>query len=250
MGLAGLALAEPEATPEADAAADAWYGYYGHGLGYRRYYGGYYGGWRGYGGWGYGYYGRKREADPAVLATTHSAPAVAPLVHPYGYALGYGYGLHHAPTVGYTVEHKATEHIPGAVTAVAGEPTVVHVGYAGYGGYGLWGRKKREADPAVVAVKHAAPTAVIPPPVPLARGENFLAPAAPHLHTVEHKGTEIIPGAVAAGTTPVAYAAPYGYGYGYGYGLHHPLLVAAPAAAEEAAVTDARKKREADPEAE
>merc|ERR1712088_960594 len=162
---------------------------------------------------------------------------------------GYGYGLHQAPTVGYTVEHKATEHIPGAVTAVAGEPTVVHV--AGYGlGYGLWGRKKREADPAVVAVKHAAPTAVIPPPVPYGLGENFLAPAAPHLHTVEHKGTEIIPGAVAAGTTPVAYAAPYGYGYGYGYGLHHPLLVAAPAAAEEAAVTDARKKREADPEAE
>merc|ERR1719201_2707152 len=146
----------------------------GRGLGYRRYYGGYYGGYYGRGyGYGYGYYGRKkREADPAVLATTHSAPAVAPLVHPYGYALGYGYGLHHAPTVGYTVEHKATEHIPGAVTAVAGEPTVVHV------------------------------------------------------------------------------AAPYGYGYGYGYGLHHPLLVAAPAAAEEAAVTDARKKREADPEAE
>merc|ERR1712210_443948 len=168
--LAGLALAEPEATPDADAAADAWYGYYGHGLGYRRYYGGYYG----------GYYGRKkREADPAVLATTHSAPAVAPLVHPYGYALGYGYGLHHAPTVGYTIEHKATEHIPGAVTAVAGEPTVVHV--AGYGlGYGLWGRKKREADPAVVAVKHAAPTAVIPPPVPLARGENFWPPL-PHI---------------------------------------------------------------------
>merc|ERR1712141_143434 len=88
-----------------------------------------------------------------------------------GYALGYGYGLYHAPTVGYTVEHKATEHIPGAVTAVAGEPTVVHVGYV----------------------------------------------------------------------------APYGYGYGYGYGLHHPLLVAAPAAGEEAAVTDARKKAEADP---
>jgi len=257
--LAGLALAEPESTPEADPAADAWYGYYGrgYGLGYRGYYGGYggyYGGYRGYGGYGYGYYGRKkREADPAVLATTHSAPAVAPLVHPYGihgYALGYGYGLHHAPTVGYTVEHKATEHIPGAVTAVAGEPTVVHVaGYGGYG-YGLWGRKKREADPAVVAVKHSAPTAVIPPPVPYGLGENFLAPAAPHLHTVEHKGTEIIPGAVAAGATPVGYAAPYGYGYGYGYGLHHPLLVAAPAAAEAAAVTDARKKREADPEAE
>merc|ERR1712008_425411 len=182
--LAGLALAEPDFTPEAEAdpAADAWYGYYGrgygyggYGLGYRGYYGGYggyYGGYRGYG--GYGYYGRKKrsaEADPAVLAVTHSAPAVAPLVHPYGLGLGYGlgYGLHHAPTVGLTVTHKATEHIPGAVTAVAGEPTVVHV------------------------------------------------------------------------------AAPYGYGYGhgfgYGYGLHHPLLVAAPAAAE-AAVTDTRKKRE------
>ena len=138
--MAGLALAEPDSTPEAEAdpAADAWYGYYGrgygyggYGLGYRGYYGGYggyYGGYRGYG--GYGYYGRKKrsaEADPAVLAVTHSAPAVAPLVHPYGYALGYGYGLHHAPTVGYTVEHKAIEHIPGAVTAVAGEPTVVHV---------------------------------------------------------------------------------------------------------------------------
>merc|ERR1711997_945222 len=62
-----------------------------------------------------------------------------------------------------------------------------------------------------------------------------------------------IPGAVTAVAgepTVVHVAAPYGYGYGYGYGLHHPLLVAAPAAAEEAAVTDARKKREADPEAE
>jgi len=270
--LAGLALAEPDSTPEAEAdpAADAWYGYYGRGYGYGGYglghrgyyggYGGYYGGLRGYGGYGgYGYYGRKKrsaEADPAVLAVTHSAPAVAPLVHPYGlglgYGLGYGLGLHHAPTVGYTVEHKAVEHIPGAVTAVAGEPTIVYAGYGGYGGYGYYGRKKREADPAVLAVKHSAPTAVIPPPIPYGLGENFLAPAAPHLHTVEHKATEVIPGAVAAGATPVAYAAPYGYGhgigYGYGYGLHHPLL-AAPVAAE-AAVTDARKKREADPEAE
>ena len=32
------------AEPEADAAADAYYGYYGYGLGYRGYYGlGYYG---------------------------------------------------------------------------------------------------------------------------------------------------------------------------------------------------------------
>ena len=146
--MAGLALAEPDSTPEAEAdpAADAWYGYYGRGYGYGGYglghrgyyggYGGYYGGLRGYGGYGgYGYYGRKKrsaEADPAVLAVTHSAPAVAPLVHPYGlglgYGLGYGLGLHHAPTVGYTVEHKAVEHIPGAVTAVAGEPTIVYAG--------------------------------------------------------------------------------------------------------------------------
>merc|ERR1712008_609111 len=159
--LAGLALAEPDSTPEAEAdpAADAWYGYYGRGYGY----GGYGLGYRGYG--GYGYYGRKKrsaEAEPAVLAVTHSAPAVAPLVHPYGLGLGYGlgYGLHHAPTVGLTVTHKATEHIPGAVTAVAGEPTVVHVaGYGGYGGYCYYGRKKRsaEADPAVLAVTHSAP---------------------------------------------------------------------------------------------
>merc|ERR1712008_412341 len=133
--LAGLALAEPDSTPEAEAdpAADAWYGYYGrgygyggYGLGYRGYYGGYggyYGGYRGYG--GYGYYGCKKrsaEADPAVLAVTHSAPAVAPLVHPYGYALGYGYGLHHAPTVGYTVEHKAIEHIPAVLAVTHSAP--------------------------------------------------------------------------------------------------------------------------------
>ena len=86
--MAGLALAEPEATPEADAAADAWYGYYGHGLGYRRYYGGYYGGYYGRGyGYGYGYYGRKkREADPAVLATTAveltALDAITPTVMP------------------------------------------------------------------------------------------------------------------------------------------------------------------------
>merc|ERR1739838_1083575 len=40
---------EPEA--EAQPAADAWYGYYGRGYGYRGYYGGYYGH-----PYGYGYY--------------------------------------------------------------------------------------------------------------------------------------------------------------------------------------------------
>merc|ERR1711963_1136804 len=69
--LATLAYAAPEAEPkaDADAAADAWYAYYGHP--YRYYgYGGYYGGWRGYYGgyYGYpGYYGYrgwwKRDAE-------------------------------------------------------------------------------------------------------------------------------------------------------------------------------------------
>merc|ERR1712156_887007 len=48
-----------DAEPEADAAADAYYGYYGHGYGYGRYYGGYYGYpyARGYGYGRFGYYG-------------------------------------------------------------------------------------------------------------------------------------------------------------------------------------------------
>merc|ERR1711982_150848 len=54
------------AEPEADAAADAWYGYYGHPgyYGYGRPYG-YYGGYYGYGLGYYGRYGRywKREAE-------------------------------------------------------------------------------------------------------------------------------------------------------------------------------------------
>merc|ERR1739848_264989 len=55
------AEAEPTAAanPEADAAADAYYGYYGYGLGYRGYYGGYYG--CPYGRYGYRYW--KRDAE-------------------------------------------------------------------------------------------------------------------------------------------------------------------------------------------
>merc|ERR1712039_565476 len=51
--------AEPAAAPEAEAAADPYYGYYGlgyHGLGYRAY-GGYYGHGLGYYGYGHGLYG-------------------------------------------------------------------------------------------------------------------------------------------------------------------------------------------------
>ena len=56
--------ASPKAEPETDAAADAWYSYYGYGHPgyygkYRRYYGrgwgGYYGGYYGYPSYGYRY---------------------------------------------------------------------------------------------------------------------------------------------------------------------------------------------------
>merc|ERR1711993_74269 len=60
--LAALAYAAPEAEPEADAAADAWYSYYGYG------HPGYYGAYRGYyglGGYGYGgYYGSRYYGYP------------------------------------------------------------------------------------------------------------------------------------------------------------------------------------------
>merc|ERR1712021_254718 len=122
----GLAFAEPESQPEAEAdpAAEAYYGYYGH-PGYYGGYGGYggryYGGYGGYYNRGYGYYGRRKrdaEADPAVLATTHAAPAVVPHLG-YGLGhLGYAYGapyLHHAVPHTYTVAHQGAVVTPGAV---------------------------------------------------------------------------------------------------------------------------------------
>merc|ERR1711976_699626 len=145
--LATLAYAAPEAEPkaDADAAADAWYAYYGHP--YRYYgYGGYYGGWRGYYGgyYGYpGYYGSRgwgkrdpeahagtqadAETDPAVLysyAYGHAA------VHPYGYAYGYAspyytYAHHYAPAVytapavTYAAPYRHYANSAGVVHAVA-----------------------------------------------------------------------------------------------------------------------------------
>merc|ERR1712156_248087 len=58
---------------DADAAADAWYGYYGHpgyygyGYGYASPYYGYYGGYRGYGYGYYGYYGGCRNGYGAPV---------------------------------------------------------------------------------------------------------------------------------------------------------------------------------------
>merc|ERR1712004_552118 len=143
--LAGLAFAEPEGEASADPAADAYYGYYG--LGYGRYYGGYYGGYYGYPRYGYGYYGRKkREADPAVLATTHAAPAVVPHLG-YGLGLGYAYGapLLHGAAPALTYAHHvgypyAYGHLGGyyglplLAAKPAEEPAAVEA------------RKKREAE--------------------------------------------------------------------------------------------------------
>jgi hypothetical protein len=139
--LAGLALAEPESTPEAEAdpAAKAWNAYYGHGYGYGGYgYGGYrrYGGYYGYPGYGYGgYYRGKRDAeataDPAVLASS-SALTAPQVVHPYGYAAGYGYGLpyagHHAIPHAYTVSAPAVTHTVPAVTYTHPAAHVYHAG--------------------------------------------------------------------------------------------------------------------------
>merc|ERR1712203_810651 len=77
---------------------------------------------------------QKREADPAVLATTHAAPAVVPHL---GYGLGYAYGapyLHHAVPHTYTVAHKDAVVTPGAVDVKVHAPAVPDA------------RKKRDAE--------------------------------------------------------------------------------------------------------
>jgi len=160
--LAGLAFADEEvqAGPNAEADPAAWYGGY-YGYPYRGYYG--YGGYYGHG-YGYGYYGRKkREADPAVLATTHAAAAVVPHLG-YGYALGAPY-LHHAVPHTYTIAHKDAVVTPGTVDVKVATVPHVYAGHYGYAHpYAHWGyglpllakpaeeaaavdaRKKREAE--------------------------------------------------------------------------------------------------------
>merc|ERR1711997_1238752 len=115
----GLAFAEPEseATAEANADPEAWYGHYygypGYYGGYGRYlgYGGrYYGGYGGYYGHGYGYYGRKKrdaEADPAVLASTSAVTTPQVYAHPYYHHVGVPLTYTHTP-VTYTVPHAVT----------------------------------------------------------------------------------------------------------------------------------------------
>ena len=80
-------LAEPEAEPKPDAAADAWYGYYGYPY---RYYG--------YYPYRYGYYGHylgKRSADAEPTAAAEASPnadaAADAWYGYYGYPGYYGY---------------------------------------------------------------------------------------------------------------------------------------------------------------
>merc|ERR1712110_410644 len=139
-----------------------------------------------------------------------------------------------------------------------------YYGYYGYPGYGYgWGRKKREADPAVLATTHAAP-AVVPHlgyglgHLGYAYGAPYLHHAVPHTYTVAHKDAVVTPGAVdvKVHAAPAVYAGHYGYGLpyaghlGYGYGGYGLPLLAAPVAAAAPAVADARKKREAEAEPE
>jgi len=194
-----------------------------------------------------------------LLLVTFIAAAAAeaePEADPYFY---YGFGLPYAahaaaaPAITYTLP-KCTNN-DGAVVPCA------HPGYPYlYGGYGYYpfglvptaaaaaeepaaveeARKKRdadpEADPAVLATY-----SVVKNPLPaLYHGLGHALPytaGLPYAHA----------GLTYAG---LPYAGlPYAHGYaGYGYG--YPLLhaVAAPAT-DEAAVEEARKKREAEPEA-
>merc|ERR1712047_81530 len=88
--LVALALvAAVVVEPEADAAADAWYGYYGHPA--------YYGGYRGY---GYGRYW-KREAEAEPTAAAEADPAADAWYGYYGRGYGYGYGLGYRGYYGY-----------------------------------------------------------------------------------------------------------------------------------------------------
>merc|ERR1712088_271503 len=93
-------MAEPE--PDASAAADAWYGYYGH----PSYYGGYGRGYYGYGGYasryyGYGgYYGHpyggyryfgKRSADAEPVDTTDTVDTPTDMAVTTAVAIGAKY---------------------------------------------------------------------------------------------------------------------------------------------------------------
>merc|ERR1711894_659063 len=133
--------AEPCASCEADA--DAWYGYYGHGL-HRPYGYGYYG----YRPYGYGYYYGKRsaEAEPEAAPTADAAasPDADAWYGYYGrpYAYGYGYRPY---GYGYYYGKRSAEAEPAAEASASPEADAdPWYGYYGYGlhrpyGYGYYG---------------------------------------------------------------------------------------------------------------
>merc|ERR1719512_176251 len=128
-----LLVAAVHAAPEAEAEADALYGYYGYGRAYG--YGGY-GRAYGYGYPRYGYYGKRSadaEAEPQVLLNG---------------AIGYGvYGAHHAvaaPAVaGVYAAAPAVAAAPAAVATVAAPAVAAYHAAPAVAAY--------HADPAVAA---------------------------------------------------------------------------------------------------
>merc|ERR1712076_366324 len=141
-------------SADAEPEADAYYGYYGYGLGYGGYRG-YYGGRYGY---RHGYYGkRSADAEPAVLdGASRVISAPTPLIHnppvlPVAYAahpLAYHAGLPgHLAYAGLPYAGYPLVAAPAPVAA-ADEAVVAE-------------RKKREADPQVL-LNGALPYAGLP----------------------------------------------------------------------------------------
>merc|ERR1712133_281340 len=93
-----LAAAVPEAEPTAEAEADPWYSYYGHGLRHYGYYG-----YRPYGHIIYG----KREAEPTPEANAEAE--ADPWYSYYGHGLrhyGYGHGYYGYSPYGHIIYGK------------------------------------------------------------------------------------------------------------------------------------------------
>jgi len=162
------------------------------------------------------------------LAAVAFAEPVADPAPWYGY-WGYPYyiktGPKHTWVDGYGYAIVGDKEEPAAVERKKREadPAPWYYGYWGYPygyygrkttwvdgyGYAITGRKKRESDPAVVGSHSSAPLQATP------YLGHPLVGGVPHSATIEHKGTEVIPGAVAAGESipgTTVYAGHYGYG--------------------------------------
>merc|ERR1712095_53520 len=145
---------EAEPKPEADAAADAWYSYYGYGHpgyygAYRRYYGlgwgGYYGGYYGYPRYGYRYWKRDAEAEAEPKAEAEADPAVL-YSSVYGHGLTYRYYANSAGVVHAVAKREADEPVGKGPNPEADADAWYGRYYGGYYGYpryygGYYGRR-------------------------------------------------------------------------------------------------------------